>query len=162
MRSSPPRCSPARRRWPRWSCCCAATTAACCSARAELAIRRGSAVVAPQARATGEAGAVVDDADVGRQRAVEPARVAAADVEVVEPRQLTQVVDRAQHTLLPLVVADLLARRVAELLVVRLALAERLVRDLEMRAQAAVLEQRRAEAGAERDDHLDAFAAHDG
>ena len=52
-------------------------------------------------------------------------------------------------------------RRVAELLVIGLVLAEGMVRQLEMRHQLAVQEQARADAGAERDDELEPGAAHD-
>lgn len=51
--------------------------------------------------------------------------VTAADVEAVEAGERPQVLDRLPHPLVPLPVPDALARSVAELRLVRLALAER-------------------------------------
>src|SRR5262249_46116405 len=108
----------------------------------------------PEQRAADDARAVVDASDIGRQLAFEAPGVAAAYPQPVDLRQHAQQLDRAPDALLPLPVADALARAVAELLVERLALAERQVRDLEVRTQRAVAVQRGAESGSERDHHL--------
>ena len=64
---------------------------------------------------------------------VDPATVAAADVEVVEEAQRIEVGDGLAHPLVPALVADLLAGRLADLLVEGLALAELEVGELHVR-----------------------------
>jgi hypothetical protein len=80
---------------------------------------------------------------------------------VVELRQHAQQRDRLPEALVPALGPDGVAGALAELLVERLAVAEGQVRDLEVRHGLAVLVERRAEARAERDHHLDPFAADD-
>ena len=89
---------------------------------------------------------------------LDPPGVAPADVEVVEEEQRVELGDRLADPGVPAVVADVLAGPLAQLLVVGLALAERLVGDLEVREEGAVEEQRGAEPGAEGDDELEALA----
>src|SRR5205823_13918026 len=109
--------------------------------------------VLPERHATSDPGLVGHDGDVRVELEVDLLGVAAADVEVIEVRQGPEVVDRPPHPLVPLLLADFLASGVAELLVVRLALAERMVRQLEVRPQPAVEVEAGPEAGAEGDDH---------
>ena len=66
---------------------------------------------------------------------VDPAAVAAADVEVVEEGHGIEIGDGLAHPAVPVLVADLLAGRLAQLLVERLALAELDVGELEVRQQ---------------------------
>src|SRR5262249_60161034 len=69
---------------------------------------------------------------------------------------------RLLDPLFPAPAADLLARRVAELLLVGLAMPEGMVRKLQMRAEPTVEVEARAEAGSQRDHHLHALAGDDG
>src|SRR5262245_2490289 len=101
---------------------------------------------------------VRDDGDVGTRLEGDAPGVAAAYVEVVEIREGAQRGDGLLHTLAPPLVTDAFARRVAELLVEGLALAEAHVRDLEMWEQLAVEIEPSAEAGPERDDRLEPAA----
>src|SRR5262245_61624968 len=103
--------------------------------------------VAPQRRPALQARGVVDDADVGIERERDLLGVAAADIEVIEVGQPAHVGDRLLDPFVPAHRANLLARGVAELLVVGLALAERMMRELEMRPHPAVLVEAGAEAG---------------
>lgn len=90
------------------------------------------------------------------------AGVAAAEVAPVEVDEGLQGGERPADAAAPFVRSDPGEGRVAQLLVVGLALAERVVGELEVRRQGAIEEQRRADPGAERDHHLEALAGHDG
>ena len=81
---------------------------------------------------------------------------------MVEEGQGVEAGDGLLDPLVPALVADLLAGRLAQLLVEGLALAELHVGELHVREQPAVHEEGGAEAGAEGDDGLEALALHDG
>ena len=78
---------------------------------------------------------------------------------MVEEHQVAQIADGLVHPLVPPLFADLLAGGLAQLLVVGLALPERLVGDLEMRHQLPLVEEPGAESGAEGDGELESLAA---
>src|SRR5262245_50353366 len=93
---------------------------------------------APERDAAHDAGGVVDDRRVGAGLEADVLRVAAAEVEVVEVDDATEDGDGELDAAVPLPVADLPARPIADLLVVVLALPERVVRQLEMGGEASV------------------------
>ena len=97
----------------------------------------------------------------GSTMAREEPRVAASDVEPVVVEQPVKIDECLVDALAPFPDADPPQCRVADLLVIGLALAERMVRQLRVRHQPPVEEQARADAGAERDDELEPGAAHD-
>src|SRR5437868_13768273 len=80
---------------------------------------------APQPRAAAHAVFVRDDLNVRLKLKFELVGIAAADVEPVKIRHDAQILNGALHTAVPTLLADLLARRVADLLVVILTLAKR-------------------------------------
>src|SRR5207247_9460886 len=87
----------------------------------------------PEPEASGDASRVVDDRGLRTQVDVEVHGVATADVEVVEEEQGVDVADRLPNPLVPLLLAHPLASGVADLLVVGLALAERVMGQLDVR-----------------------------
>src|SRR5262249_43955284 len=97
---------------------------------------------------------VADDGDVGVWFERDPFGIATSHVEVVEVRERAQTGNGLLDPLAPLLVADSLARGVAELLVEGLTFAERLMSDFEMGKELPVQIQSRAEPGAQRDHHL--------
>src|SRR4051812_44127524 len=112
----------------------------------------------PQCEAALYARLVRDDRHVRLQRELDLPGVAATDIETVEVGQPAQIADRLLDALVPSLAADFLARRIAELLVVGLAIAERMMGELEMRCQAAIEVEPGAEPSPQRHHHLDPLA----
>src|SRR5688500_10059891 len=117
---------PAATNW----CRLAAIACAACARRRSCSGSRGRASIAPERDAALHAGVVRDDGDVGIEREVDLLGVAAADIEVIEVGEPAQGADCLLHPLVPACATDRLARGIAKLLVVRFAMAERVMRDL--------------------------------
>src|SRR6185369_12320623 len=121
-----------------------------------------AASIPPEGDTALHAGLVRDDGDIRLEREVDLLSVAAADEQMIEVGQPPHVADRPLDPVVPARAADLLARGVAELLVVRLAMAEGVVGNLQMRRQTPLEIEPRPETGAQRDDHLDTLAGDHG
>src|SRR6266436_1916540 len=96
---------------------------------------RGSA---PQADAAGQAVGVRDDRDIRRQRESDIFSVAATEIEVVEADDLAEDLDHLLDPLVPGFLAFFLMGGIADILVIGLVAADRMMRELEMRHQFAV------------------------
>ena len=101
-------------------------------------------VARPELDPAEDAGGVVDDGRPFEQLAEvvadDAAGVAATEVQMVEKEKLVELGRGLADPAVPPVVADLFARPLAELVVVRLAFAERLVGELEVRQKVTVEE----------------------
>lgn len=104
----------------------------------------------PKPDATGKTRRVGANPHIPR-RVDEPRRIAAADMEDV-------VVDQRVHAPAPFFNALAMQRGVADVLVVGLPLPDRMLGQFQMRHEIAVPEQRGANPGAERENHLEAIA----
>ncbi len=77
---------------------------------------------------------------------------------MIEIDQMTQDLDHPRDPLVPTLAAFAVERGLADILVIGLVAAHRVMRQFEMRHDSAILEDRGAGAGAEGQHHLDAFA----
>src|SRR5580704_301597 len=111
----------------------------------------------PQLDAAEQAICVAYNLDVLRQLEVDRRRIAAADVQPVVIERPRQLVNRLAQILVPLLLALLEKRAVAEFVFVSLAFVERVMAELEMNPM-PLHEEHRSESGAERDDQLVAMA----
>src|SRR6476620_12033991 len=91
------------------------------------ALLRVPDLVVPELDAADDAFVVGDEVDIPRQPPVEQAGIAAADMQLVEIQQGAQHGDHLQHAAPPLLLADLLQRRIADILVVGQRLVDRMV-----------------------------------
>src|SRR4051794_39493127 len=112
----------------------------------------------PEPDTAEDAGGVVDDRGAVAEVDLELLRVAATHVEVVEVQQCVEHLGGLEDALAPSSVPDALSRRVAEVVLERALAVERHERELEVRHRHAVLEDRGAEPGAERQHELEAVA----
>ena len=99
-----------------------------------------------------------DDRDVRRQRKGYVLGIPAAEIEVIEPHDDAEDVDHLGDPFAPGLFALFLAGGVADVFVVGLAPADRVMGELQMRHDLAVAEDRRAGACAQRQDHFHAVA----
>src|SRR5215469_17328388 len=113
-------------------------------------------IVAPQCDAAEEASLIRNDGHVLGQFKVDLFRVAAAEVEAVEVERVLDLRDGFLQVLVPALLAVLIDAAAPDVILVGVLL-PRVVAEFE-RDQAAGSEDGRAHAGAESDDHLDAFA----
>src|ERR1700677_2087234 len=111
----------------------------------------------PQLDAAEQAVRVAYHLDVLRQLEIDRRRIAAADVQPVVIERPRQLVNRLAQILVPLLLALLEERAVAEFVFVSLAFVERVMAELEMNPM-PLHEEHRSESGAERDDQLVAVA----
>ncbi len=95
---------------------------------------------------------------IGRQLELDRLGVAAADVEMIEIDHRPQDVDDPRHPLVPLLLADLFQSGTADILVIGQVALDRVMRELQMRHDPAVVEKRSAGAGAEGQHEFDALA----
>src|SRR6185437_2864303 len=79
-------------------------------------------------------------------------RITAADIKHIEAGQRCDAADRSVHPTAPPLASRVPPRRIAEVLVIGLAAAHRVLAQLEMRAWTAVFEQREPHTGTECDD----------
>src|SRR5437764_3140614 len=105
---------------------------------------------------------VVHDGGLGAQIGGDVLGVPASDVHLVVEEQRVQGVDGEPDPLVPLLVPDPAASRIAEVLVVRFVLSQRVVRQLHVRRQPSVEEQAGADTGAQRHHQLEPLALHHG
>src|SRR5438270_3258978 len=111
-------------------------------------------VVVPQPETAGQPVGVRHSRHIMRQRKGDLLGVAAADIEVVETHDLPEDLDHFRDPFIPNLLALFLPGRIADVFVIGLVSAHRVVRELEMRHDLAVAEDRGAGAGAERQHHL--------
>src|SRR5712671_3951855 len=116
---------------------------------------RRSRVLAPQVEAAGQPIGVRDNRSVCRQWKGDVLGVAAADVQVIEPHDLAQDVDRLCDSFVPGLLSLLPAGRVADVFIIGLVSADRVMGELEMRHDLTVAKYRGAGAGPERQHHFD-------
>src|SRR5271155_2608704 len=117
--------------------------------------RRGRfSTLAPQLDAAGQPVGVRDDRDIRGQRKGDVLGVAAAEIEMVETDDLTENLDYLGDPLVPGFLPLLLAGGVADVFVVGLVPAHRVMGELEMEHDLAIAKERGAGAGAERQYHF--------
>ena len=112
----------------------------------------------PKARATLDAQPVGDDLSIALQRKRDQPRMTAADVEPVEVEQSAQGADGLRQAAVPTLLADFVERLFPKLSFVGIAVAERVVSELERRQWPPPVEHGRAESSAERDHKLNPLA----
>jgi hypothetical protein len=119
-----------------------------------------SAVFArPEANTAQDTGLVVDDRNVWRQIELDVPGVTAADVQMIEPRERAQRFKRECETTVPRTLANSFQRRIAKLVLIGVIVMKWMMGQLDVRAQASVLEDRGPKSGPQCDHHLDAFPA---
>src|SRR5205085_3995655 len=119
-----------------------------------------STFVRPESDTSEESRDVGRDLDVLRQRDFQVLRVAAAQVDAARIPDRVDLPEDLVDPLVPFLLAHPVERTRAHVLLVRLSLAERMVRELEVRNVATVQVQSPAHSGSWRDPHPDAGAFH--
>src|SRR6516164_6728386 len=111
-------------------------------------------LLTPEPDAAGQALRIRHDRNIRRQSKGDVLGIAAAEIEVIEADDDAQDLDHLGNPLAPVFFALFLAGRIADVFVVGLVAADRVVGEFQMRNDLAVAEDRGTGAGAERQNHL--------